>query len=555
MKSKSSSTLPKKYLFRPHEYIEEKLGWKPWRGYGPERPGQAEVLDAYLLALQQQHEKQAYQNGFVRADQLHYWQPGTQIKNYIAVDAGHNVGKTKLASGIVNHFFDCAIPSIGYTFAPTWEQIHDLLWKEIKVDRDGKNLPGQVLDLELRGFTNNHFTKGRATNNSQGSGTERTHGQHNWYLIFVLDEAEGIPSFVWDAVDSMTSGGISIVLVLRNPRTRTSMAHKMRSWSNVAAFRISCLWHPNVVENRDVIPNSVTRDYVDKMLKHCIVVPEHEPDELTFELEWRPGEIWKPGREYLWRVEGRTPATTSDDTFCPTGRFEAAVNRSVLNSSMASDYVQIGVDVARYGNDSGTIYELRGDELRNIRRFETEDTSPYVFFLKEHLRQLHTGGVRRVSIRVDGTGGYGSGVIDPLRVDDDLRNMFAEFHLHEVLFNESATNSSEFANAITELYYWAGQAMHYVNVVDPPEYLQDDLCERTFVWRVLKGQDVKRLTPKEEFRTVNKRSPDDGDGAALALAPERAVTGGTIQWPNLQALRVGEGGLVKHLYERIDQSR
>ena len=42
------------YRFEPERYIVEKLGWTPWRG-SPDRPGQADVLDAYTLALRQQH--------------------------------------------------------------------------------------------------------------------------------------------------------------------------------------------------------------------------------------------------------------------------------------------------------------------------------------------------------------------------------------------------------------------------------------------------------------------------------------------------------------------
>ena len=114
------------YRFEPDRYIQEKLVWQPWRG-SPEHPGQQEILDAYVLALRQQHEREDFEGGRLVESELQYWQPGQVIKNRIRVEAGHTVGKTKLASGIVNHFFDCFAPCVGYCFAPGWEQIHDLL--------------------------------------------------------------------------------------------------------------------------------------------------------------------------------------------------------------------------------------------------------------------------------------------------------------------------------------------------------------------------------------------------------------------------------------------
>jgi hypothetical protein len=33
-------------------------------------------------------------------------------------------------------------------------------------------------------------------------------------------------------------------------------------------------------------------------------------------------------------------------------------------------------------------------------------------------------------------------------------------------------------------------------------------------------RDVRKLTPKDDFKRVQKRSPDDGDGCALACAPD-----------------------------------
>jgi hypothetical protein len=345
-----------RYRYDAEGYITRHLGWEPWGG-DADAPGQREVIAAYNAALKAQEDD-----------------PNAVVQNHIRIEAGHTVGKTKLASGLVNHFFDCYQPSIIYTYAPSWEQIHDLLWKEIKADRRDKGLPGRILDLELK-VSDNHFAKGRATNNAGGQGTERAQGQHGKYLMFVLDEAEGIDDYVWNAVDSMTSGGISIVLMLANPRTRSSQFHKAAGQANVKSFRISCLQHPNVVSGQEIVPGAVKRAYVDGMIdKHCEAVGADEPDNHTFTVPWRPG-IFRPNAEFLFRVMGIAPANISDNTFVPSGRYEAATKRQA--DGRAPHAARFGVDVARYGSDMGTLYINYAGALWRAAQFAQLDTTAY----------------------------------------------------------------------------------------------------------------------------------------------------------------------------------
>lgn len=505
------------YRYEPERYIVEKLGWRPWRG-DAEQAGQVEVVEAYMLALRQQHERAAFESGDVAEEDLQFWRPGQVIKNRLRIEAGHTVGKTKLASGLVNHFFDCFVPSIIYTFAPSWEQIHDLLWKEIKTDRLGKSLPGRVLDIELdRGP--DHFAKGRATSNAGGQGTERVQGQHGKYLMFVLDEAEGIADYVWNAVDSMTSGGISVVLMLANPRTRISKFHKAREFSNVRNFRISCLWHPNVLQGREVVPGAVRREYVEEMIeKHCEAVTAHSADDHTFEVPWRPGVIFRPNAEFMFRVLGAAPANIADNTLIPIGRYETACRREPTAEYPAA--ARMGVDVARYGKDMGTLYIRHNGRVWRAAQFAQQDTFTYYHTIKEKALQLAEEGVISLHVRVDGGGGFGGGVIDQLIRDLDLTRSFPEFAVIEVHFNAIAYEGDAYADLATEMYGTAGDALHRIAVLNPPDELEADLCERTYTWATRQGIAVKRLESKEDFKKRVSRSPDDGDGFVLAVAPD-----------------------------------
>lgn len=435
-------------------------------------------------------------------------------ETYLTTLWEHN---TKISSGLVNHFFDCFVPSIVYTFAPSFEQVHDLLWKEIKADRAGKNLPGRILDLAII-RSPNHFAKGRAASDAQGAGSERVQGQHGKYLMFVLDEAEGIADFVWDAVNSMTSGGISIVLMLANPRTRASRFHRIAELSTVKSFRISCLWHPNVLEGREIIPGAVRRDYVETMIEeHCEQVDFHIPDDYTFEVHWRPGRIYRPDAEFLFRVLGIAPANLSDNTFIPIGRYETACHREP-DPHDHPEAVRFGVDVARYGNDLGTIYCRHKGRVWRVAQMAKLDTVEYTQRLITEIMPFKDQGVTSVHVRVDGGGGFGGGVIDQLKRERTLAEAFPDFQVFEVHFNASPRTPKSYADLVTEMYADASDALQTISIDNPPTTLEADLCERPYRWATHKGLAVKELEPKEIFKRRIGRSPDDGDGFVLAVA-------------------------------------
>lgn len=511
------------YRYDPVRYIIDKLGWHPWAG-DAEHPGQVEVLEAYALSLRQQHERLAYENGELTREELVYWQPGQPIQTRFRIEAGHTVGKTKLSGGVVSHFFDTCDPAIIYTFAPTYDQINDLLWKEIRTDRRDRKLPGRVLDTPELKFKANHFAKGRATDNAHGRGTEKVQGQHNKYLMFVLDEAEGIADYVYGAVESMTSGGIAIVLMLANPRTRTSLFHKQRLRSDTLSFRISCLYHPNVLADREIVPGAVRRDYVTRMVEaHCEVVEAHEADNHTFELPWQPGVIYRPNSEFLFRVLGIAPSNSAIDTFVPTGRYEAAIHREPAPLESEAEWATMGIDCARWGDDMGNLYIRHNARAWRAAQFAKLDSFAYYMRVRTEAEALKDAGVKRLKVRVDAGGGFGIGVIDLMNHDADLPEWFDEFQVIEVHFNGVAADASAYADCAANMYAEAAETLKGIAVINPPELLEGDLTERRYKWVNKSGVAVKQLEPKDDFRKRQGRSPDDGDGFVLAVVPDHAI--------------------------------
>lgn len=529
------------YQFDPLGYIRTFLGWEPWSGDGDDKPGQLEMIDAYTLALRQQFEKRDFESGKLKIEDLTVWQPGTIIQNYIRMEAGHTVGKTKLAAGLISHFHDCFIPSAVSMYAPTGDALRDNLWEELKMDRGGKNLPGRILgNIEIRTGPN-HYVKGRATTNSHGKGTERIQGKHGEFLMFVLDEAEGVDSYVFDAINSMTSGGITIVLMQANPKTRTSRFHKIKDNSNVRSFRMSCINHPNVVAGREIVPNAVQREYVRSMIEqHCEIVNEHNPDDETFTLDWPvvvkdrtypPGTIFKPNHEFCWRVLGIAPGDLSDKTVIPVGRYNAAKDRSeVLILPEDIERATMGIDIARFGTDYGTLYIRWKNSVWRAKQFFGQDSKEYFHAVRDAALSLAAKGVKRLHIRID-AGGDSSGLIDTGKYSMELREAFFDFRIIPVNFGGTAKNSSVYDNLAAEMYFEARETLLGIKLVRPPETLESDLTLREWEPVNRGGRELKKLQDKKIFRKEIKRSPDDGDGFVLCVAPDHIFRASTLTLP------------------------
>lgn len=507
------------YQFDPTGYINKFLHWTPWGE-------QERVITAYTLALQQQQERHDFERGDKVLGDLKYWQPGQVIKNWIRVESGNLVGKTKLSAGLVSHFFDC-YPSIIYTFAPSSEQLNLLLWKEIRTDRIGRDLTGTVLEGEARIKDKaNHFVVGRVTDNSGGGGIERLQGQHHTHLMFVLDEADGIPDFVYDAIEGMDAGVMVIVLMVGNPRSQDTRFYRTSGRAYVQNFRISTLDHPNVIENRPVIPGGATREWVERRIEaYTEIVEAHSEDEFTFEVPWHPSLIYRPLPEFFWRVLGIAPSGVAEDVFCPVGRYEAATKRDRLTTDNPT-IARLGIDVARYGDDMGTLYVKHHGQVWRAAQFAKLDYYDYYLKTKEVCKWLIELGVVDIQIRVDAGGGFGGGVVSHLLNDIELSQRQGIFEklvswdVKEVNFNANSFDREAYANLITEMYAHAGESLKVLRLHNPPNELRDELCKRHYKYGKLNGYDVKVLTDKERFRKLYRRSPDDADGLVLALAPD-----------------------------------
>lgn len=533
--SQSKKFTPLKY--RPAEYISTYLKWQAWTGLDQDHPGQIEILEACALVMRQQEEKDLYEKGELKKGELKFWKPGQTIKNWIRVESGNGIGKTKSSSGILNWFLDCFVPSAIFTFAPGGDQARFAMWSEIRKDREGKGLPGRVLETEIK-ISGYHFAAHRTVSDGLGKGEERIKGKHEAFQLFVIDEADGVPDFVFDSIVSMTSGGNSLVIMFANPKSRASMFHRIKSRSYVQTFRISTLYHPNVVNGFEVVPGAVKRDFVERKIENdCDILhicadgcdlehkTIHNPDDFTFELPYAvtvkeekcpPGSIFRPNPRFMTDILGITPPNSADNTIVPVGRYEAATKRVPEGGDVT--VARVGLDAARFGSDLGKMYVYWQDAVWLACEFFKQKTEKYVDTIREQCLKLKEKGVKKLYLRVDA--GYGSGIIDALSIDDELIKAFDEYEVYEIHFGSTKTYNADYYDIATEMYFEAAETLKGISIIAASEKLEIDLCEREYYYRNVSGKLKRKLEEKPEFKKRKKHSPDDGDGLVLAIAPD-----------------------------------
>ena len=515
-------------------FCERVLGMRPWRGVNG-YPGQYEILEAIQGSV---------------ARQL----SGEEDVPYIfVVPAPHGVGKTYgIEAPVAVWFYRCFAPSVTLSTAPTDYQVSRLLWKDIRTHvtnartRGRTVMPGLLPKANLAEQSAAHFAIGMTTNDSGGQGTERAQGQHNDYQLVIFDEGEGVPDFMYDGVKRQLTGNkVRLWLILANPKTDNSTFQAMKAHPLALVFPLSLLGFPNVWNGTDEVPGGTKRATFNEWIEDhrtfgCDVLPDHDETRHTFSVPWPvpkagggahpPGTIFAPKRGFLYGALGIAPSGGLGDTLISGGRYDAALQRHVEPDDASVQRAQLGVDCGRYGDDAGTVYSLHARNLRfeaaiqgGMDESALTRTDEYVQAVRGSLQRLHAAGATAVTIRVDGSGGYGGGIVDALRKAEDIRALFpGGYVVHEVQFGASPSDDEQYRDLVTEMYALADEVLSAVRIDRPGMLLRRDLTDRKFTYVTVRDRDVKKLEKKSDFKKRHKgQSPDDGDGAVLALAPER----------------------------------
>ena len=404
----------------------------------------------------------------------------------VAVRSGNGVGKTALAARIMLWALRCFPESIVVTTAPTTRQVRELLWREARSAYHASVVPlgGVFYEGQPRWDLGPlRYAIGLSPEHTR---PERFQGFHADTVLFIVDEASGVPAAHWEAIKGSLLAGNAVVLAIGNPT-------RLHGEFYDAFHRHAALWIRHHISAFDT-PN---------------LNGGHVPGLVTAEGVREATADW--GEEsplYQVRILGGFPSAASNQLI-RLEWIEAAVGRPSEPGSAA-----LGVDVARSGEDETAIALLVGDGLERLEGWVGQDTMRTASVVKAYADEWPG-----LAIAVD-DGGVGGGVVDRLReLDVDV---------HPVKFGgrPDGAGAVHFRNKLSEMYWALRQRLEGGRLS-----LSDD--------RKLAAQLVQIEWELESDRAIriHKRgkakdlpSPDRADALALALEAQACQERGSGLW-------------------------
>ncbi len=387
-----------------------------------------------------------------------------------AVRSCHGVGKTKTAAWCALWFLHCHPGGKVITTAPTWHQVENLLWREIRTEHAKAKMPlgSQILQTRCEVDTD-WYAIGLSTDTP-----ERFQGYHGTHLLLIVDEASGVPQDIFDASEGfMTSAG-SKSLLIGNPNNLSGEFHAAFHGQMYHQIHISCYDTPN-------FQGSMTRPY--------LITPEWVDEKKAQWGEDSP----------LFQIKclGEFPSNPVD-TVIPLAWIRRAA--SVIRHRERPRRI-MAVDVARFGDDRTVCYYLEETDIRDAMVWNQKDT-------------MHTAGMVHIwaqekspdLIGVD-TVGLGAGVADRLR---EMGNP-----VEDVNSSERAADTGMFRNLRSEMWWNARQMFQDSDI--QLTWRDDELMNElsTPQYAIYNGK--VQVEGKDDIKKRLRASPDKADAYIIGL--------------------------------------
>lgn len=439
-----------------------------------------------------------------------------------AIAACHNVGKSWTLARVVLWFCSVYPGSKVITTAPTYNQVKNILWSEIRAAHSKAKIPlGGTMNLTEWKLDDDHFAIGFTPKNEVtgevGQGTQSSfQGFHAPYLLVVFDEATGIPPGVWTMAEGLlTSANVKFVAIA-NPTSRNSDFFKCFSSRDWAKVYLSCLDSPNFLANGIQTIDDLKRE-VDKVasmndieatryLQSYKVVKPY-----MLSVSWCVRSIMKWGFDHpltLSKILGKFPEE-SENALVSLGHVEEAQRR--IYFAEPSDRKVLGIDVARFGSDSTVFTALHGYSFLYRKPFRKKDiaelTGLAIAEIKEHAFDV---------VVIDETG-LGAGLVDNLKAAQREGTISRAIEIRGVQFGaacEKDEDRERYVNIKARMFKLLSEDLkNGLCLSDDAVYLEE-------LPTILYRYDTKGRTyieSKDEYKKRTGRgSPDSADSLALA---------------------------------------
>lgn len=390
--------------------------------------------------------------------------------------SGHGIGKSAIVAWLIRWIMDTRPFSKGVVTANTGEQLRTKTWAELaKWHSMGLTSHWYTLNSgsgSLNMYHNEYRETWRVDGvTSREENSEAFAGLHaaNATPFYVFDEASAIPDKIFEVREGGLTDGEPMTFDFGNP-TRNSG----RFYQNmVGRFRDGYI--RRFIDSRDV----------------------EQTNKGLFE-QWA-ADYGEDSDFFKVRVKGQFPSAGSLQ-FIPVDTVEACIEREVHVAP--DDPLVMGVDVARFGDDSSVIWMRQGRDAATPGRhvYQKMDTMQLVGEVARFANEK-----RPDAIFVDG-GGVGGPVIDRLRQ--------LGFDVIEVNFGAKATQRG-FVNMRAQMWANLKQAIADGIRLPDDEDLVTDLTGVEYGYNIRNEIQLER---KEDMKKRGLKSPDLADALALTYA-------------------------------------
>lgn len=434
----------------------------------------------------------------------------------------HGIGKTFVIARLVLWWLYSFPYSIVITTAPTWRQVSDLVWKEVRSCHArslaplGGDLAPSATQLSLDG--KEWIALGLSTNDSN-----RFQGYHAEDLLVVVDEASGVHEDIFEAIQGVLTSAHCRLVLIGNPTDIGGQFY--RAFRNPEGWNTgkTAAWDtPNFTEygiTRDDIINNTWRE-------KC---PQNANGSFKWPYPWLITPAWAYEALLEWgdkhpawfaRVEGDFPEQ-GEYNVIPLSWIELAQDRW-QDTEVAGQPI-LGVDVARGGMDKSSIAARIDNKITFIQTFAGLDTQQLAGEVARIYRELDA---KMANVEANG---LGVGVIDALR--HGLGVEVKDIRVNEV--NVSAKSelldkkgNRLYANLRAEMWWTLRLALDPKGkdlLALPPKArsLAADLAAPQYDLR----RGYTQIEDKEETKKRLGRSPDEGDSVMLTYAPMQKKQG------------------------------
>jgi phage terminase large subunit len=408
-----------------------------------------------------------------------------------AMAACKGPGKTALLAWLAwNFLLTRPHPKIAAT-SITADTLADTLWAEMaKWQQKSELLKATFIWQKTRIFNRddpeNWFMTARTwkQNANPEEQANTLAGLHADYIMFLIDEAGGVPDAVMAAAEAALSSCIEGHLVIAgNPTHLSGPLYR--------AFKAErAIWSTT----------HITGDPDD---------PKRSP---RISIEWANTQITKYGRDNPWvlvNVFGEFPPS-SFNSLIGVEEVEASFKRYYRQFEIGQAPKILGVDVAREGDDVSVIARREGIQAYKVKRFRNINSTQGAHHVYSDWQEFGAD-----ACFIDMTGGFGSGWFDQLSL---LGKQSIGIH-----FSSSASNGARYFNKRVEMYFDFIEWIKNGGALPESSDLLKSLTQTAYTF---KG-DKLILEDKAQIKAKIGFSPDEADAFALTFA--HPVTAGSAQ--------------------------